>query len=653
MFLENVNAMDILDDPSRMLNADESGFCLCPKTGTVLGLKGLRNVYEVKGNSKENLTVLVTFTADGRMCPPVVIFPYVKPPRSIVESMPPFWILGKSDSGWMRSDIFFEFVANGLNDWLKQQEIKRPVLFLVDGHRSHMSLQLSEFCDQNGIILYALPPNATHLLQPADVSVFKPLKEYWRQAVRQWQYVNSNRTVTKADFCPVFKDVLEHPKMPGNIRNGFKACGLFPFDPNAPDYSKCVQNKLEALNMHEKEKTQDLTYTDVISTIRVLTTIKSTCSDQGIDVNPLITIVTSLKQTLSEKEKEKENQIEKEGDAARIQEYEVAEDGFLRPVDETDPFYILHQPELPPMDLDVTENASEFRYEEQFNSSINESSQELDIDVNFFNDLERMSPNPSGSLLLSSSTTIEAQENMATKEDCMDPISEVEQNFSSELPPQLDSTISKNKETTPQRNISPTVEDNKMKSPELDDSTISKNSNTPERAITPVLEISKTIPGNIVEDNVSPFTKHLKFPGAIEKSKKTPRLKLPSAISSDAWRKHYNKKQVDKEGKESAKKRRREETERRKAEKNKKTRKAKETGEPRRKKVARAEKAKVREKCARCSDYLISEAEDDEDKNIGCDLCPQWFHMKCTAFQGRKYEEVYQEEFICDQCVQN
>ncbi|KAJ8969200.1 hypothetical protein NQ314_001871 [Rhamnusium bicolor] len=86
----------------RIINADESGFNLCPKSGKVLGLKG-RNLNIVKpGNAKENLTALITFTADGRLCPPLIIFPYVKPPRAVVDSMPSEWILGKTDSEYWR-----------------------------------------------------------------------------------------------------------------------------------------------------------------------------------------------------------------------------------------------------------------------------------------------------------------------------------------------------------------------------------------------------------------------------------------------------------------------------------------------------------------------------------------------------------------------
>lgn len=73
-FLEEKKAMDIFDDPSRIFNADEAGFSLCPDSGKVLGPKGWKNIYQVKmGNEKETLTVLLTFAANGAIAPPMIV----------------------------------------------------------------------------------------------------------------------------------------------------------------------------------------------------------------------------------------------------------------------------------------------------------------------------------------------------------------------------------------------------------------------------------------------------------------------------------------------------------------------------------------------------------------------------------------------------
>jgi len=52
-YLKEEGLFDILSDPTRIFNGDETGFSLCPKTKAVLTPKGCKDVYKV-GNSKEN-----------------------------------------------------------------------------------------------------------------------------------------------------------------------------------------------------------------------------------------------------------------------------------------------------------------------------------------------------------------------------------------------------------------------------------------------------------------------------------------------------------------------------------------------------------------------------------------------------------------------
>ena len=51
-----------------------------------------------------------------------------------------------------------------------------PVLLLVDGHYSHVSLPLIRTAKEKGVHLYCLPPHTTHILQPLDVGVYGPVK---------------------------------------------------------------------------------------------------------------------------------------------------------------------------------------------------------------------------------------------------------------------------------------------------------------------------------------------------------------------------------------------------------------------------------------------------------------------------------------------
>lgn len=177
-----------------------------PKNGQVIAPRGYRNVYKVvKGNEKETITVLAFISASGDILPPCVVFPYVRPPKDVMNSIPDEWFLGKSDSGGMKADIFYDYISKGLNKWLEDNQVQKLVLVLVDGHKSHLTKKLSEFCFDNNIILYALPPNTTHITQPANVSVFKPLKSEWTNTIHNWSSQNANAALSKVTFCPLLK----------------------------------------------------------------------------------------------------------------------------------------------------------------------------------------------------------------------------------------------------------------------------------------------------------------------------------------------------------------------------------------------------------------------------------------------------------------
>ncbi|XP_039297928.1 uncharacterized protein LOC120354627 [Nilaparvata lugens] len=97
--IEITGNTDLLDDPKRILNGDESGFQTNPVTSLVIGPKGFKDLYEVRGSNKECITVMVTFNAAGDMAPPCIVLPYERIPADISHNVNPNWSLGKSKTG--------------------------------------------------------------------------------------------------------------------------------------------------------------------------------------------------------------------------------------------------------------------------------------------------------------------------------------------------------------------------------------------------------------------------------------------------------------------------------------------------------------------------------------------------------------------------
>lgn len=130
----------------------------------------------------------------------MLVLQYERLPASVVNLMPDGWGLEKSPNGWMTSETFFEYIINIFHPWLTKEGIPLPIILCVDGHVSHLTLSLSEFCGKSGIVLIALLPNATHILQPIDIEVFHSLKNGWKNGVHQWTVGHNGLKLKKEHF---------------------------------------------------------------------------------------------------------------------------------------------------------------------------------------------------------------------------------------------------------------------------------------------------------------------------------------------------------------------------------------------------------------------------------------------------------------------
>lgn len=66
---------DMISDPCRVFNADESGFPICGKSNKVLAPTGSKYVYQVLPGDKTQITVMACFYAFGKCMSPLIVYP--------------------------------------------------------------------------------------------------------------------------------------------------------------------------------------------------------------------------------------------------------------------------------------------------------------------------------------------------------------------------------------------------------------------------------------------------------------------------------------------------------------------------------------------------------------------------------------------------
>ncbi|KAK7177908.1 transposase [Paraphaeosphaeria sporulosa] len=112
----------------------------------------------------------------------------------------------------------------------KERANNKPRVLICDGFGTHESLEILEFCFAN-IILCRLPSHTSHKLQPCDVAVFAPLKAAYREQVERLERGGVN-TIGKQHFTSLFSPARQKALTAKNIKAGFAATGLFPFNPD-------------------------------------------------------------------------------------------------------------------------------------------------------------------------------------------------------------------------------------------------------------------------------------------------------------------------------------------------------------------------------------------------------------------------------------
>jgi hypothetical protein len=210
-------------------NFDETGFQMgVISTSKVVTGSERRNAPKTtQPGNREWVTVIQAVSAEGYAVQPFIILAGKQKDARWFQEIPQDWPIQVSNNGWTTNEIGLQWLHH-FDQNTKAQGTYR--LLILDGHESHNSLEFKLYCKENNIITLCMPPHSSHLLQPLDVGCFAPLKALYGNQIQHLMRMYIHH-ITKLEFLPAFKTAFYQAFKSSNIRAGFRASGLVPFDP--------------------------------------------------------------------------------------------------------------------------------------------------------------------------------------------------------------------------------------------------------------------------------------------------------------------------------------------------------------------------------------------------------------------------------------
>ena len=265
---DTVKGNDLHKRPALIFNCDESGFPLVHRPGKRIAGKGQKHVLTVTSDSKSRVTVLACVNAAGYAIPPLVIYARANLTKLLYQGEIPGTMYALSPgSGWMDGITFYEWFEH---HFLEYAPSGRPLLLLLDGHSSHYNPEFIRFAAQKGVIVFALPPNTTHISQPLDGVCFKALKQCWDEQCNSFMSDNPGKTVTLYQFSELFATAWKKAMTPQNITSSFRATGVFPVNRQALEIMQVKEKSPAKLSMAAIAKTNGINFLPLYSPKRSL-----------------------------------------------------------------------------------------------------------------------------------------------------------------------------------------------------------------------------------------------------------------------------------------------------------------------------------------------------------------------------------------------
>ena len=207
--------------PENLINYDETNITDDPGAKHVICHCGIKRVERKIYHSKTAVSLMFNISADGTFLAPMVVYKAQSCYSEWTTGGPVGTVYDATPSGWFDSRCFHRWFSEILLP--HAQTLQGPKAVIGDNLAAHFTEAVVTAAVENDIRFVCLLPNATHLLQPLDVAVFRGLKTEWRQILESWRKESRLKGSIPKNQFPALLARLHARQKPENAIAGFQA----------------------------------------------------------------------------------------------------------------------------------------------------------------------------------------------------------------------------------------------------------------------------------------------------------------------------------------------------------------------------------------------------------------------------------------------
>ena len=147
--------------PRQLFNCNDIFLPLNISCEKVVARRNAKHVYAQSRRTSEHITLLCGASAAGIALPPMIIFSKSFPGGH--TSLTDDAVYAKSESGWIDTELFLVWMKKV---FFRYCGLQRPVLLFVDGHASHVNLNVIDLARKIMLFFFIIPHIPPMLFNP-------------------------------------------------------------------------------------------------------------------------------------------------------------------------------------------------------------------------------------------------------------------------------------------------------------------------------------------------------------------------------------------------------------------------------------------------------------------------------------------------------